>query len=60
MMFIAVSFDYREFYIKEFLQFETIENLLHLLEYKDLETTQYVHRLFFIVIGHEILDYLYI
>ncbi|CAF0730724.1 unnamed protein product [Rotaria sordida] len=32
--------DKTEFYITEFLKSETIENLLHLLEYKDLETTQ--------------------
>ncbi|CAF0753502.1 unnamed protein product [Rotaria sp. Silwood1] len=32
--------DKTEFYITEFLKAETIENLLHLLEYKDLETTQ--------------------
>ena len=33
---------FRELYMNEFLQSEIIENLLHLLEYKDLETTQYV------------------
>ncbi|CAF3810359.1 unnamed protein product [Rotaria magnacalcarata] len=32
--------DKKEFYITEFLKSETIETLLHLLEYKDLETKQ--------------------
>ncbi|CAF1200218.1 unnamed protein product, partial [Adineta ricciae] len=32
--------DKSELYMNEFLQSEIIENLLHLLEYKDLETTQ--------------------
>jgi len=52
----------REFYIKELFQSETIENLLHLLEYKDLETTQYVKFLCFILIYIPlvILDFRYI